>query len=101
MSWATRSREVLLGLAEANPQQQGESLEDWSKRIKRAIIDGYPFMQKSGFAYRAWCRERTSILYDLGIVKNLPKKSSRAIAELAAMPHPGQLNLLDVGGKNE
>ena len=101
MSWATVSRKALLEIATANPQQQGESLEGWGKRVKRAIVDGYPFMQKSGFAYRAWCRERTSILYDLGIVKNLPKKSSRAIAELAAMPHPGQLNLLDVGVRNE
>jgi len=97
MSWATTSRRILLELTEANSQQQG----DWSKRVKRAIIDGYPFMQKSGFAYRAWCRERASVLYDLGIVKALPKKSSRAIAELAAMPHPGQLNLLGLGDRDE
>ena len=93
MSWATRSREVLLEITAANPQQQGESLEDWSKRVKRAIVDGYPFMQRGGFAYKVWCRERTSVLYDLGIVKTLPKKSSRAIAELAAMPHPDQITL--------
>jgi len=100
MSWATASTRVLLEIAAENPQQQGESLEDWGKRMKRAIADGYPFAQRSGFAYKVWCREKTSILYDLGIVKTLPKKSSRAIAERAAMPHPGQLNLLDVGGKN-
>jgi len=101
MSWATASRRILLEIAAANPQQQGESLEGWGKRVKKAIADDYPFAQRSGFVYKVWCRERTSVLYDLGIVKNLPKKSSRAIAELAAMPHPGQLNLLDVGGKNE
>jgi len=101
MSWATRSRKVLLEIAAANPQQQGESLEDWSKRMKRAIVDGYPFMQRGGFAYQHWCRERSVVLRELGIVAGLPKKGSRAIAELAAMPHTGQLNLLDVGDRNE
>ena len=101
MSWATTSRRILLELTEANPQQQGESLEDWGKRVKKAIADDYPFAQRSGFAYQHWCRERAVVLHELGIVAGLPKKSSRAIAELAAMPHPGQLNLLDVGGKNE
>jgi len=93
MSWATASRRVLLEITAANPQQQGEALEDWGKRVKRAIADDYPFAQRSGFAYKVWCREKTSILYDLGIVKTLPQKSSRAIAERAAMPHPDQINL--------
>jgi len=93
MSWATISRKVLTEITAANPQQQGESLEGWGKRVKRAIADDYPFAQRSGFAYKVWCRERTSILYDAEIVKNLPQKSSRAIDELAAMPHPGQTTL--------
>jgi len=93
MSWATISREVLLEIAAANPQQQGESLEGWGKRVKRAIADDYPFAQRSGFAYKVWCRERTVVLHDLGIVKTLPKKGSRAIAELAAKSHPGQTTL--------
>ena len=93
MSWATISREVLTEVTKANPQQQGEALEDWGKRVKLAITDAYPFAQRSGFAYRAWCRERAVVLYELGIVAGLPKKVSRAIAERAAMPHPDQINL--------
>jgi len=93
MSWATTLRRILLEITSANPQQQGESLEGWGKRVKGVIVCDRPFAQRSGFAYKVWCRERTSILYDLGIVKTLPKKSSRAIAELAAMPHPDQATL--------
>jgi len=93
MSWATTSRQILLEIVEATPQQQGESLEDWGKRLRKAITNGYLFSQRSGFAYKAWCRERAVVLHQLGIVAGLPKKGSKALAELAAMHHPGQLNL--------
>ena len=93
MSWATTSRQILLEIIEATPQQQGESLEDWGKRLRKAITNGYLFSQRSGFAYKAWCRERAVVLHQLGIVKTLPKKSGKAIAKVTAMHHPGQLNL--------
>jgi hypothetical protein len=65
----------------------------YKKRLVKAIADGYPYAQRSGFAYTAWLRERKRILFAMGLEAKPPK----AYKERTPAPPvaEGQLSLLE------
>jgi hypothetical protein len=60
--------------------------------LLKEIREGYPFAQRSGFAYKCWCEERAKLLYTLGLREEPPKKA-RSLKE---PPNVKQLSLLDL-----
>lgn len=91
--WRIASRNKLGQIWQATPRKAGESDQDYAKRLKQAIAKGYPFSQRSGFAYQCWLSERTRFLHGLGLgsAEKKPKRVQKSKPEPIA---PGQLSLL-------
>ena len=93
--WRIISRQKLGAIVSATPRQEGESLEAWGKRLKRAIAGGYPFIERSSFAYQCWLSERRRLLYGLKLSdppkKDPPRNKRRQVVQQASLE--GQLNL--------
>jgi hypothetical protein len=99
MSWRDRSNQVIGRIIISTPRNPDESIEQYRRRIYKALRDGYPFAQRRGFAYQCWCQERVQILYSLGITNKPPKKSSprnRKKREVQKASLEEQLSLLDL-----
>lgn len=92
-----KARAILAEIVAENPQKEGESLEAWGRRLKRAIA-AESWSDRGGWVYQCWCRERGKLLFDLGINKTLPKrtpsgKKAKARAAIKAAALENQLSL--------
>ena len=93
MSWGKRSRTIINRIICDHPRGEGEENMAYKKRLKKAIAEGYPYAQRSGFAYQAWLRERRQILYGMGLESRPPK--SYKSKETPQQQVEGQLNLFE------
>lgn len=90
--WRKASRRKLNEILLSTPtRQEGESLESWGKRLKKAIADGYPFALRSGFAYQCWTDERRKLLVELGLAQPVQRKGGKERSRPDEVA-PGQLS---------
>lgn len=97
MSWGSRSRTIISRIICATPRTEGEDDAAYKKRLKKALVEGYPYAQRSGFAYQSWLRQRRQILYEMGL-ESTPSKPYQAKSKTPP-PTPeveGQLSLLEL-----
>lgn len=92
--WRTRSRLLISQIVCANLRRDGETDEAWAKRLKKALTEGYPYAQRSGFAYQSWLKERSIALYELGL-RDRPKAMPCSNPKAPPIPE-GQLSLFDL-----
>ncbi len=62
MTWREASRDVINRVI----KEVGTADE---KELKRALIEAYPFYNRSGYPYQAWLKEKTAALNRLGLTK--------------------------------
>lgn len=88
-SWSAVSRRHLTRILLETPRLEGESLESWKRRLKKTIAEGYPFVQRSGWAYQAWLKERKKLLACLGMTEAPLRVRQKPVS-------PGQIELFEV-----
>jgi hypothetical protein len=97
MSWGKRSRTIINQIVCDHPRAEDEDDAAYKKRLVKAIAEGYPYAQRSGFAYQAWLRERRKILYNMGLESRPPKscRDKEDPPSAQQLEAEGQLNLFN------